>query len=275
MDAGTSTARQTRSQYRHELRTLTYVTLDQANGGIVRNLTHGGVGVQAVGALRPQQQLRLRFELRSPRLQVETRGEVMWSTSYGQCGIRFLDLSPRTSRQIQEWIFGNLLEGISLHADRAMFAEPALRLPRPSLTSGLGNPCAEGEDDGLIVSSSPLRVIELPHSPEPALRSFAYDTAEDDSVPLDWLTEPLSASGLTWTINALVVVASLLLFALVFLSVTHEAPPWPVFIAGVFFVPAMYWGFFQMFGGSSLGARLARLASDADDDDEPAAARFR
>lgn len=275
MDAGTSTARQTRTQYRHELRTLTYVTLDQANGGIVRNLTHGGVGVQAVGALRPQQQLRLRFELRSPRLLVETRGEVMWSTSYGQCGIRFLDLPPRTSRQIQEWIFGNLLEGISLHADRAIFAKPALRLPRTNVTSGIGSPCAEHEDDGLIVSSSPLRVIELPHFQEPALRNFAHDVADDDSVPLDWLTEPLSASGLTWIINALVVLASLLLFALVFLSVTHEAPPWPVFMAGLFFVPAMYWGFFQMFGGSSLGSRLARLAGDAGDDDEAAGARFR
>ena len=46
--------RQARTQYRHELRTLTYVTLDDANGGIIRNLNHEGVAVQAVGALRPQ-----------------------------------------------------------------------------------------------------------------------------------------------------------------------------------------------------------------------------
>ena len=101
MEAGISPARQTRTQYRHELRTLTYVTLDQANGGIVRNMTHDGIGVQAVAALRPMQQLRLRFELRAPRLRVETRGEVMWSTPSGQCGIRFLDLPPRISRQLQ------------------------------------------------------------------------------------------------------------------------------------------------------------------------------
>ena len=105
MDAGTSPARQPRVKHRHELRTLTYVTLDQANGGIVRNLSHEGVGVQAVAAVRPRQQLRVRFELRDPRLRVESRGEVMWATSSGQCGIRFLDLPPEMTQPDQRMDF--------------------------------------------------------------------------------------------------------------------------------------------------------------------------
>ena len=124
MQAELSPARQARAKHRHELRTLTYVTLDQANGGIVRNLSHEGIAVQAVAALRPRQQVRVRFELRYPRLRVEARGEVTWATVSGQCGIRFLDVSPRMTRQINEWIFGNLLDGASLHSERAgsMFA---------------------------------------------------------------------------------------------------------------------------------------------------------
>src|SRR5512141_1860528 len=94
MDAGTSLARQARTKHRHELRTLTYVTLDQANGGIVRNLTREGIGVQAVAAVHPLQEVRIRFELRHPKLRVEARGQVMWSTFSGQCGIRFIELSP-------------------------------------------------------------------------------------------------------------------------------------------------------------------------------------
>src|SRR5579871_2247780 len=113
MDAAVSSARHARLRHRHELRVLTYVTLDQANGGIVRNLTHEGIGVQAVGALRPQQQLRVRLELRYPRLRIETRGEVMWATTSGQCGIRFLDLPEDRSTELKQWIFGNLLEGVS------------------------------------------------------------------------------------------------------------------------------------------------------------------
>ena len=97
--AGLSPVRPARAKHRHELRTLTYVTLDQANGGVVRNLNHEGIGVQMVGAVSPQQQLRLRLDLRDPRLRVEARGEVAWATASGQCGIRFIDLSRTTPDQ--------------------------------------------------------------------------------------------------------------------------------------------------------------------------------
>jgi hypothetical protein len=253
MEAGLSPARQARAKHRHELRTLTYVTLDQANGGIVRNLSHEGIGVQAVGALRPRQQLRVRFDLRFPRVRVEARGEVTWARSSGQCGIRFIDLSPRTTRQIDEWIFGNLLEGASLHAERAgpMFADVL-------------------DDDGLMVSAAPLNVIELPVRADTS--EIALPAAE-----LDWLSRPLSGRSLVWTINTLAVVAALLLFALVFLSVTGEPPRWPVAMVGgaAIFVAGLYWGFFQLFGGKSPGARLARLVGCEVDEDEVRDARFR
>jgi hypothetical protein len=271
MDAGTSPARQTRTKHRHELRTLTYVTLDQANGGIVRNLSRDGIGVQAVAAIRPLQEVRIRFELRYPKLQVEARGQVMWSTFSGQCGIRFLDLPPRTTRQVQEWIFGNLLEGVALHADRGIFAAPA---PGEGATA-VAQAWAP-EDDGLLVSPTPLNIIELPCYPEPVSRSRAESIVSGRGAsPLDWLLQPLSESGLCWIANTLVVLAGLLLFALVFLSVTHEAPTWRVVLAAAAVVPAIYWGFFQIFGGCSLGSRLARLLGNELDEEEPSGARFR
>jgi hypothetical protein len=266
MEAGLSPARQARARQRHELRTLTYVTLDQANGGIVRNLSHEGIAVQAVAAVRLRQRLRVRFELRYPRLRVEARGEVTWATVSGQCGIRFLDMSPRMTRQINEWIFGNLLEGASLHSERAgsMFADSAFGIP----------------EDGLMVSAAPLKVIELPVRADPLahVRDDATENAQPATAELDWLSKPLSGRTLVWTINTLVVVAALLLFALVFLSVTREPPRRPLALMGVaaIFVGALYWGFFQMFGGSSPGTRLARLIGlDAEDDKEFRGARFR
>ena len=242
MNAGLSPApaRQARAKHRHELRTLTYVTLDQANGGIVRNLSHEGIAVQAVAALRPRQQVRVRFELRYPRLRVEARGEVTWATLSGQCGIRFLDVSPRMTRQINEWIFGNLLEGASLHSERAgsMFAGSMFA----------GSAVSSPEEDGLIVSAAPLKVIELPMraDPLPHLRDEG-DGVKQVAAKLDWLSQPLSGRTLVWTINTLVVVAALLLFALVFLSVTREPPRRPLALMGVaaIFVGALYWGFFQ------------------------------
>jgi hypothetical protein len=264
MDAGLSPARQTRAQHRHELRTLTYLTLDNANGGVVRNLTRDGMGAQVVAAVHPRQQLRVRFELRYPRLRVEMRGEVVWATFSGQCGIRFLDVSPEISRQINEWIFGDLLEGISLHTDpvESMFATPA-----DSSGGRVGLPAVE---DGLLVSATPVKVIEL-HTRRPYERptfSRRHDSppAVEPSVSeLDWLSQPLSGRGLAWTVHTLVVLAGMFLFALVFLAVNREAPRWPLPMVGgvAFVVGALYWIFFLIFGGTSLGVRLARLAGYA------------
>lgn len=284
MDAGISTARQTRTQYRHELHTLTYVTLDQANGGIVRNLNGHGIGVQAVAAPRPEQQVRLRFELRNPRVRIETRGEVMWSTSSGQCGIRFMDLSSAVTRQINEWLFADLLDGASMHLQKVgpIFIEPELH---PQMRNApLSSEALQ--DDGLLISAAPLKTIALPMRRDELLarrdpvtvlmEEAAWNVGEQDSA-WDWLSQPLSERTLAWAIDALVVVAGSLLFTLVFLAVAHEAPPWPVLMAmaGASAVGAMYWAFFRMFGGSSLGARLARLAAAEDEDEEERDARFR
>jgi len=282
MDAGLTPARQARAQHRHELRTLTYVTLDQANGGIVRNLTSTGIGVQVVAALRPKQQVRVRFELRYPRLQVETRAEVVWATFSGQCGIRFLDMNAVLEQQINQWIFGNLLEGISLHGERSesIFAPRSATGLKPSDTT-----TAELErDDGLVVSATPVQVIELSMRREPSTPATleedavvaAPDVATEFSSQLDWFSQPLSGRALAWTVDTLVVLASVLLFTLVFLSVTREAPRWPLAVATatVFMMAGMYWIFFYYIAGSSLGVKLAQIA-DAEAEGKGQEPRFR
>jgi PilZ domain-containing protein len=268
MDAGLTTARQARAQHRYELRTLTYLTLDQANGGIVRNLSHSGIGAQMVAAVRPKQQLCVRFELRYPRLQVETRAEVVWATFSGQCGIRFLDMPAGIKQQINQWILGNLLEGISLHTENSgsMFAPPPDIVARDQAAGGGSARAAEEQDDGLMVSATPVNVIALPvrrEPPEPELADEgAISETQTRSVELDWLSQPLTGRTLAWTVDVLVVVAALLLFTLVFLSVTREPPKWPVaMVSGAGLTMAgLYWGFFQYFAGGSLGTRLARIA---------------
>lgn len=337
MEAGPTLARLGRVRHRHELRTLTYVTLDQANGGIVRNLTHDGIGVQVVAAVRPRQQLRLRFELRYPRLQVETRGEVVWSTFSGQCGIRFLNPPPALVRQIDEWIFGDLLQGLSIPTEPAGLLTPAPLKPAPlpasppsavtarvlrefekvasaNLPITIG--AAEAKDaeleeeaqleqeDGLVVSPAKVRVIELRPPEQPALRTTARASAPamsalparsfparglsgravaanatpaSERVDLDWLSQPLTGRSLAWTVDTLVVTAAVLLFALVFLSITREAPKWPLVMStvGAIMIGGLYWGFFKLFGGMSLGERLSRLSDVESAEERNAAGRFR
>lgn len=282
MDAGIS-PQQARAQHRYELRTLTYVTLDEDNGGIVRNLSHEGIRAQLLTPVRPKQQLRVRFELKYPKLFVVTRGEVIWANFSGQCGIRFLDLSPRMSQQINEWIFGNLLEGASLHTETSgsIFVDPDMGTNARSNGNGSRTGHTKVED-GLIVSPAPLNVIEIPPPREVKPRSVSSEREVSPMAggtdQLEWLSQPLSGRGLAWTVHGLVVLAGMFLFALIFLSVNGEPPKWPLaMVAGEgLIVAGLYWLFFQVLGGASLGARLARLLTYAEDGmEEENAARFR
>jgi hypothetical protein len=111
----------------------------------------------------------------------------------------------------------------------------------------------------------------------------ASATKDDSALPSfepEWLSRPLSGRSLAWTIDSLIVVAGLLLFSLVFLSVTNELPRWPLSLEAALgtaiFVAVFYLGFFHLFAGASLGARLARLAgSNIEDEEGRDAARFR
>jgi hypothetical protein len=269
-------ARQARTHYRHELRTLTYVTLDTANGGIIRNLNREGVAVQAVARLRQDQHVRLRFELRFPRLRIETYGQVLWSLPSGQCGIRFVDLPPATSRKISEWIFSNLLDSLAREPGNHPIFEGSPNSP------GLAQVTAEkarDESDGLILSSVPRPSIRpergtswfdqtLPSQPEEA-----ESVAEPSSQPglqSNWLSRPISARTLAWLVDALIMVAGLLLFTLIFLAITHELPSWPITLgmtsAAALFVVCAYWALFALFGGASLGARLAQAVSSGEEE---------
>lgn len=279
MDAGTSTARQTRAQHRYELRTLSYVSVDLANAGIIRNLNQNGASVQMVAALRPGQRVQLRFELRPPRLRVETHGEVVWGTSSGQCGIRFLDLSPAMRRQMNEWIFGDLLDRIWLHAEGSIFAgkdnpssgkpiseksgaKAAIHVSPADVVKEDDKDEAVEENDGLLISASPSRAIPLSVVPDVPLPNRAGRLRAAEAGTLEWLSQPLSPRAIARVIDILAALAAFLLFAFVFLSVIREAPPWPfTFTAGTaVIVVLLYWGFFWVFGGESLGTRLSRHA---------------
>jgi len=274
MQSASFPARQARSHYRHELRTLTYVTLDEANGGIIRNVSHEGVAVQAVAAPRTQQRLRLRFELRFPRLKVEAYGQVSWTGPSGQCGIRFVDLPPRVKYQINQWMFAQLLDAAAREASQSgsIFGAQVIPIARHGYPSQ--------ETDGLTLSATPRPAIrlepELSRREGPRLSHLQVQASDPEAglavEQLGWLYRPVSARTLARFVDILVVISALLLFALIFLSITHELPQWPLTLGAVVvaaaFVATAYWSVFAVFGGQSLGARLVGVGSGTEKTDE-------
>jgi hypothetical protein len=127
----------------------------------------------------------------------------------------------------------------------------------------------------LILSAAPRPAIQL----EPELVTRRDLPVLHPHIPheqLNWLSRPLSGRTLAWLVDSLVVIAALLLFALIFLSIAHELPPWPITLgtlaAAAVFVVAAYWALFAASGGPSLGARLARAASGHEEKEESAEA---
>ena len=67
-----------RSYPRQEMKALCYVDLSDMNGGILVNLSEGGLALQAVTDLMEDQPSRMRFQLSGSANLLETGGRIKW-----------------------------------------------------------------------------------------------------------------------------------------------------------------------------------------------------
>src|SRR3984957_4742409 len=90
---------------RQRIHSLSYVKMGDSNGGIVLNISEGGISVQAAAVLDPSEPVTLSLEIPRVRNRVEVQGEIAWlSASKKEAGIRFVDLPESTLKQIQKWM---------------------------------------------------------------------------------------------------------------------------------------------------------------------------
>ncbi len=232
-----------RVHYRHPLSSLVYATLENGNGGILRNLSEHGSAIQAVAALRPGQSLRVRFDLFHPKTRIDVQARVSWANSTGQAGILFTEGTPQLRRQLNAWIFHNLLRNL----------EPAA----PMLTSSAAT-------DDLIISAAARPAIRIASGTfAPALAGAPARTAEPQ-VAISWWPQPVSFHTLARMIDVLVLLSAVLLFFCVFLAIAQTIPPWlatVALVAGVAgFFTALYWWICAWIGCETVGVQLARIA---------------
>jgi hypothetical protein len=213
-----------RSSYRHKIAGLSYVNLDQYNGGILRDVSPAGIAIQAVTPLDPLSPVYVRFELFHPRTRIEAAGRVVWSNRAGEAGIQFTGLGPSAHKSLTEWMFSQLL---SASTDRSLFQAAAAQQfhSTPRLSS----------------KSDSTRPLWIP-----------------------WWPVPISAGMLGKTIDSLLILCSVLVFCLIFISVTQVFPSWwislPVCSAAGMFFSVFYWSLFSRWGTGTPGALLAGVA---------------
>lgn len=79
--------------------------IEKSNGGILLNISEGGVAVHASSEILTDELLNLRFQISLADPWIETKGRIVWrSHSKRTAGVQFIDL-PEPSRQtIRNWL---------------------------------------------------------------------------------------------------------------------------------------------------------------------------
>ena len=236
-----------RDHPRYALRSLVYVKLDHANGGIIRDLAESGVAIQAVAQLRPDDAVKISFELPSPRVRIQVMGRVVWSDAGGQAGIQFYDFLPRSRRALRDWLFIQLLATAAVCGNSSIFAPQPLR------------------HDGGNIDQNELNFSRAPREPITiATKADSAAKLESPRIALGFFS--LSASRFSLCVDSLVVMCAILSFSITAIALMGEMPAWPLatalFVTASIIFAAVYQLLFSdLVCGATPGQRLAVLGA--------------
>jgi protein TonB len=89
---------------RQRIETLTYVGLGPGNGGVVFDVSEGGMAFQGIQRLQTDELLCINFKLPGISVSMESITEVAWLNKSGKGGgLRFIDVPGDTLSNIKEW----------------------------------------------------------------------------------------------------------------------------------------------------------------------------
>jgi TonB family protein len=146
---------------RQPIRSLAYVELDEGNGGIILNLSEGGLAVQAVTSLMDEFLPGVRFQLAETEGWIQANARITWtSESRKLAGLEFISLSDESRGRIREWLSRESLPSASVDiaAPATAPAEPAVEAIDARETLESTAPLAE-----------PMSVPEFPAPSETAI----------------------------------------------------------------------------------------------------------
>jgi TonB family protein len=119
---------------RRSVRSLAYIDLGGDNGGIVLNMSEGGLALHSAITLNQVHLPRIRFQLPQCPDWIETRAEIAWtSETKMQAGLLFIGLPDRARQQIRDWVFAS---GVGGDAPAASRRREVARIPPPEIFIG-------------------------------------------------------------------------------------------------------------------------------------------
>jgi TonB family protein len=163
-----------RSHIRRRVLSLEYIDLGSFNGGILLNLSEGGMYVQAVAGLSGDDLPQISFRLPDSTYVVKTNAQIAWTgESKKDAGIQFVNLPEEARLKIREWVaieyppVQSKNEPATDAAPVRKKTERLLEMPPPGLSIKPGN-----------IPETPARPVPAQDSaPAPALPAAAGNPA--------------------------------------------------------------------------------------------------
>jgi TonB family protein len=164
---------------------LAYVDLGENNGGIVLNISAGGLAIAAVEVLHEEHLPRMRFQLPQSNVRVEATGQIAWTgESKKEAGVRFVDLSEEAAAQINNWLSSEasesepppLREDVHTSARHPFSALMAAAPVAPTHEPAMPRPAAERQIEDWIPGRSftaALQKTKAPIGTPPPVQSLA------------------------------------------------------------------------------------------------------
>jgi len=169
-----------RAHPRQPVSSIAYVELGGDNGGIVLNVSEGGLALAAVAVMDVEGIPRVRIQLPRSRDWTEINSQITWiGESKKDAGIRFLDLTDELRDRIKNWISMEVAARESPRNDREV-SRKAVPLPPAPKPQEVAPPAPE-----LPTLDFPLPLDPAPPDlagVEPVLHLLSSATAEHSSV---------------------------------------------------------------------------------------------
>src|SRR5713226_7211147 len=94
-----------RRHARQVINSPVYVVLGPSSGGLLYDISEGGLAVDIVGPTLSGELIPLGFEMPETERHFEASGQVTWKKEPGnRAGLRFVNLPEASHQQIQEWL---------------------------------------------------------------------------------------------------------------------------------------------------------------------------
>jgi hypothetical protein len=157
------------------------------NGGMVLNLSEGGLGFQSVGRVLPESQLAVSFSL-GPGYRIDVKARVVWVNPAGKTGgAAFGKLSKDSLSLIREWLAKPELEHEVEHAvvvpeADAVPATAAQETAAIPSNGAVAQQVAANDDQGAVPGSSviePPLHVEMPPEPAPVASFPAHEVVPE------------------------------------------------------------------------------------------------